>query len=182
MLIVSLALCSFPGILDAAVPEFATAAWSTEKSISLSFKVEKAEYRKNEGVLIRFVVENKRSGDIFLVVGEPVTPGYEDNRKEIVADIRKIILTYHFFSYPTLKRIKPGQKYHSEVVLRLESVSDKSISAKWLLYLTAGYLSAKEMSEMNQLVKRFGPDGLAKEFDARQEFLHAGPVEININE
>ena len=154
----------------------------TENSVSLSFEVEKRDYRKDEIVLIKYRVANKRNENIFLVVDEPVTPGYEDTRKELSAVIQRVILTYHSFSYPKLKRIKPGGEYHSETKLPLEFLGRKFLSGKWRLYLTLGYLNAKGMSDLTQLLKRFEPDGLAKEFDVRQEFLNAGPVEINLQE
>jgi hypothetical protein len=154
----------------------------TEKGVSLNFEVEKTEYGKKDGVLIRFRVENKQKEDIYLVVGEAVTPGYELNRKELAVVIYKTVLTYHYFTYPKLERIKPGNGYQAETNLPLEFLGKKFSTGKWLLYLSIGYLNARRTSEMTGLLKKFGPDGLAKEFEQRQELLGAGPIEIELIE
>ncbi len=155
---------------------------SVQKGVSLSFEVEKTEYGKKDEVLIRFRVENKQKEDIYLVIGEAVTPGYEFNRKELAAVIYKTVLTYHYFTYPKLERIKPGKSYQAETKLPLEFLGKKFSTGKWLLYLSIGYLDGRRMSEMTGLLKKFGPDGLAKEFEQRQELLSAGPIEIELTE
>ena len=153
-----------------------------EKGVCLSFEVEQKEYGRNDSVAIRFRVENRRKEDVYLVVGQTVAPGYEDSRKELTVVLHKTVLTYHYFDYPELKRIKPGKSYEAETTLPLEFLRNKFSSGKWLLYLSIGYLDARGMFEMTGLLKRFGPDGLAKEFEKRQETLSAGPVEIELIE
>jgi hypothetical protein len=171
-----------PASLVLSMKQDAVSSGSLQKGVSLTFEVEKKEYSRKDGVAIRFRVENRRKEDVFLVVGEAVTPGYEDSRKELSVLLYKTVLTYHYFDFPKLERIKPGKSYVAETKLPLEFLGKKFCTGRWLLYLSIGYLDARGMSEVTGLLKRYGPDGLATEFEKRQHLLSAGPVEIELVE
>lgn len=151
-----------------------------DNSVSLTFKVTGIKYSKESKVLVNYQVINMRTQDIYLVVGEDAKPSYEPSGNRLGVNVDKVIFDYHHFEFPKLQRLKPRQSYQGKAEISLKFLKDNFRKGMWFLYLSVGYIDYRGMIEINNLLKKYKPSGLVKEFNLLQQELSAGPVEIEL--
>lgn len=162
-----------------------------DSNVIFSATTNKPTYKYQETMNIKYAVTNTHTNNIYIVqptkLDDTLHIEYDIDRKSIYIVLEKVIITYHYFKYPKLIEIKPGETYTNKLQFSLnppqEKLKNKLEQDNYSIYLSIGYFTSNGMKEMNKLRKRVEDEGLARPFNELQKIksIELPSIKFNIS-
>ena len=146
----------------------------TQVSLIIISPSVKLHYRNGESVTLKYVIDNHKSPDIYLITNEARFL-YAPQLGQWSIHLDKVIIQDESFELPELEKLSGNQRLYGEVSFAL-NVYDPGA---FRLYLSAGYLEAAGMEAISKQ-SRQSTEELERLFDNLQQVIRAEPVEVYV--